>query len=283
MDFLPEQWLPKMSSKQLKILALISMFFDHFIRIFPLSQAVAPAGDWLYLIGQENLSSWIMSWIPYLLSFFGRVAAPVFMFCVVQGFLHTRDVKKYILRILAVAILSQIPYILFDLTENRMYGIIGDWKEVPLNILFTLGLGLLALGGYAKCMERGQKALGIGIVLLAGALSRLFRFEGSEGYILIIIMFYVLNNRPSWQKILIFIPVLFLARYRLIAYSLGHLEMLRTCMLNVLGPNLGILAVSFYSGEKGNTGKGFQWFVYAFYPLHLLLLALIGFLRAPLV
>lgn len=270
-----------MNSKQLKILALVSMLFDHFIRIFPLSDVIAPAGDWLFSIGQEELSVWAMSCVPYLLSYFGRVAAPVFMFCIVQGFLHTRNIKKYLLRIFVTATLAQIPYILFDLVENRMYGIEGNWREVPFNILFTLGLGLLALWGYQKCAENGSKALGIGIVVLAGALARLLRFEGSEGYILIIFMFYIMRNRPAWQKALLFIPVLFLARYRLVAYTLGDWEMLRTCILNVLGPYLGVLAVCFYSAEKGNTGKAFQKFMYAFYPLHLLILAGIGFLRTP--
>ena len=109
-------------------------------------------------------------------------------------------------------------------------------------------------------MEKGQKAFGVGIVLLAGALARLFRFEGNEGYILIIIMFYVLNNRPSWQKILIFIPVLFLARYRLLVYSFGHLEMLRTCMLNVLGHNLGVL-VLFKNLSKNKTKPKFTNYI----------------------
>lgn len=269
-----------MNSKQLKILALASMLFDHLIRIFPLWGAIIPVADWLSSIGQEQLSIWIMSWIPHLLSYFGRVAAPVFMFCIVEGFLHTHNIKKYILRIFTTAILTQFPYILFNLAEGRMYGIVVDWKEVPLNILFTLGLGLLVLWSYAKCAKKKHHVLGIGIIVLAGILARLLRLEGNEGYIFIIFMFYVVRNRPIWQKALIFLPVLFLSRYRLVIYTLGNLNMLRGCILNVFGPYLGILAVCCYSGEKGNISKRFQQFVYAFYPLHLLILAMIGFLRA---
>ncbi|WP_312281560.1 TraX family protein [Oscillibacter sp.] len=272
-----------MSSKQLKILALISMFFDHFIRIFPLSDAMAPIADWVSSIGQENLSVWIMSWIPHLLIYFGRVAAPVFMFCIVEGFLHTCNIKKYMLRIFSVPLVAQIPYILFNLAESRIYGIAGDWKEVPFNILFTLCLGLISLWGYSECEKKGHGILGVGIFLVAGVLARLLRFEGSEGYILMIFMFYVLRNRPAWQKALIFIPVLALARYRLIAYTFKYSALLRTCILNVIGPYLGILAICCYSGEKGNTGKRFQRFVYAFYPVHLLALAIVGYLRTPLI
>jgi len=72
------------------------------------SNAVTPIADWVSSMEQENLSVWIMSWIPYVLRYFGRVAAPVFMFCVVEGFLHTRNIKKYILGIFSVALLAQI-------------------------------------------------------------------------------------------------------------------------------------------------------------------------------
>ncbi|HCJ57687.1 MAG TPA: hypothetical protein DHV55_10260 [Clostridiaceae bacterium] len=121
---------------------------------------------------------------------------------------------------------------------------------------------------------------GVGIIVLAGVLARLLRLEGNEGYIFIIFMFYVMRNRLIWQKALVFLPVLILARYRLVVYTLGNLNMLRGCILNVFGPYLGVLAVCFYSGEKGNIGKRFQRFVYAFYPLHLFVLAMVGYLRA---
>lgn len=275
-----------MNSKQLKILALISMFFDHFIRIFPLSHAILPICDWFILNGQEGLGVWLIDWLPYLLSYFGRLAAPVFMFCIIQGFLHTNNIKKYILRIFATAFIAQIPYILFDMAENRLYGIQGDWTKVSLNILFTFGMGLLSLWSYTQCEKRGHKILGLSIIVLAGILARLLRFEGSEGYIFIIFMFYLMRNSSQWKKALIFIPVVILSRYRLIAYVYtleNYMHMFRTCILNVFGPYLGVLVTCYFSGEKGNISKRLQRFTYAFYPLHLLVLAIIGYLRAPFV
>nr|WP_246213225.1 TraX family protein [Aminipila butyrica] len=255
------------------------MFFDHFIRIFPLSDALVPLAGWLSSVHQENLSNWIMSWIPHLFIYFGRVAAPIFMLCIVEGFLHTRNLKRYISRIFCTAIIAQIPYILFHLAENRMYNIAGDWNDVPLNILFTLSLGLLSLWSYTKCVEKGHLIGGLSFIVLAGALARLLQLEGSEGYIFIIFMFYILRNQPVWQRTLFFMPILVLARYRLIAYTLTDFALLRTCLLNVIGPYLGILAICFYSGEQGPTGKRFKWFMYAFYPLHLLILAAIGYVK----
>ncbi|OZV10340.1 hypothetical protein CIW83_20840 [Tissierella sp. P1] len=270
-----------MNSKQLKILALISMFFDHFIRIFSLTETIFPIGDWLIAKGLDSLGIWFTSWLPSILAYFGRLAAPIFMFCIVQGFLHTKDIRKYIWRIYVTAFLAQVPYILFDLAQGRLYGIKGDWREVPLNILFTLGLGLLSLLGYRKCEEKGKRMLGIGIIVLAGVLARLLRFEGSEGYIFIIFMLYIMRNSSLWKKVLIFLPVVIFSRYRLVAYTLEDLNMLRSCVLNILGPYLGILVTCRYSGEKGNINRRFQRFMYWFYPLHLLVLAIVGYLRPP--
>ena len=270
-----------MNINQLKILALSSMFFDHFIRIFPLVDWFLPLAEWLSSIGHEDLSIWVITWIPHSLVYFGRVAAPVFMFCIVEGFFHTRDIKKYILRVFATGILAQIPYILFDLIQDRLYGITGDWKEVPLNILFTLSLGLVSLWGFDSCKKKGHTMLGLGIIVLAGALARLLKFEGSEGYVFLIFLFYLTRKRRVWEKALIFIAAIPLSRYRLIAYTTKNPAMLHSCLLNAIGPYLGILALCFYNGEKGETNKNFQRFMYAFYPLHLLLLAMIGYLRTP--
>ena len=57
---------------------------------------------------------------------------------------------------------------------------------------------------------------------------------------------------------------------------------IRNCLLNVAGNYLGMLCTLTCTGEKGDAGKGFQRFMYGFYPLHLALLALAGFLRTPL-
>lgn len=72
-----------------------------------------------------------------------------------------------------------------------------------------------------------------------------------------------------------------LSRYRLVAFTFADPGMIPSCTLNVLGNYLGMLLTLCSNGRKGNYGKGFLRFAYAFYPLHFLLLALVGFLRTP--
>ena len=225
-----------MNYKQLKIFAACCMLFDHAVRIFPLYQMAAPLADWLWSNGHTAAAAWVLADLTFYLMFTGRLAAPIFLFCIAQGLLHTRDVNRYLRRILITAAAAQVPYALFDLAQSRVYGAAGQWlwREVPLNICFTLALGLAA--------------------------------------------------RPSWQRALWFLPAVILSRWGLVQWMLTDFTAgpIRNCLLNVAGNYLGMLCTLTCTGEKGDAGKGFQRFMYGFYPLHLALLALAGFLRTPL-
>lgn len=81
-----------LSVATLHILAMTLMLMDH------LWATLLPAQEWLTCAG--------------------RVAFPIFAFMTVEGYFHTHSLKKYMLRLLAFALISEIP---FDL----MYG--GTW------------------------------------------------------------------------------------------------------------------------------------------------------------
>ena len=101
-----------MTSFVLKIIAIISMFLDH------LSYSI---------YGQ-------FSWLNYL----GRLSFPIFAFQITEGYHHTKNLKKYFLRLGIFAVISQIPFYLFTNTFTT---------EFTLNIFFTLFAGLLAIIG----------------------------------------------------------------------------------------------------------------------------------------
>ena len=82
----------ELTAAVLHIIAMTLMLMDH------LWATLLPAREWLTCAG--------------------RVAFPIFAFMAVEGYFHTRSFKKYILRMLLFAVLSEIP---FDL----MYG--GTW------------------------------------------------------------------------------------------------------------------------------------------------------------
>lgn len=271
-----------MNTKRLKIIAILSMVFDHITKIFPLGNLFLPLAinlEMQYPQHGDTIATFFLNTLPLVLAFIGRLAAPIFMFCITIGYSHTSNLKKYIGRIFLVALLSQIPYILFNQAQDKMYGMeLTPFYEVPLNILFTLGTGLLSLYFFEQFRVKNI-ALALLPVGLAAMLVRFIHMEGREAYILIIFMFYILRNVPKSKQLIIWIPVLLLARWNLILFTIedfsnGSINLL----VNTLGPYFGVIITLFYNGEKGNINKRLQYGMYWFYPAHLLLLAIIGFL-----
>ena len=272
-----------MNYKQLKILAILCMAFDHVVRIFPLYRMFSPLADRLWSAGHDAAADWLLDGLPFYLMLIGRLAAPIFLFCVAQGLLHTRDASRYLKRILVTAVIAQIPYVLFNLAEYRVDGIADAWvwQDTGLNICFTLALGLAALALYRRLAERGHPLSWVVVCAAATALARLLSMEGGRGYILLIFTFYLTRNRPRWQRALWFLPAVILSRWGLAQWVLEDFTAgpLRNFLLNTGGNYLGMLVTLAYTGEKGDAGRGFQRLCYAFYPAHFALLALIGLLR----
>ena len=272
-----------MNYKQLKILAILCMAFDHVVRIFPLYRMFSPLADRLWSAGHDAAADWLLNGLPFYLMLIGRLAAPIFLFCVAQGLLHTRDASRYLKRILVTAVIAQTPYVLFNLAEYRVDGIADAWvwQDTGLNICFTLALGLAALALYRRLAERGHPLSWVVVCAAATALARLLSMEGGRGYILLIFTFYLTRNRPRWQRALWFLPAVILSRWGLAQWVLEDFTAgpIRNFLLNTGGNYLGMLVTLAYTGEKGDAGRGFQRFMYAFYPAHFALLALIGLLR----
>lgn len=277
-----------MNYRQLKLFAICSMVFDHVVRIFPLYYMLLPLALPFWDAGRDDIAVWLTEDLRHYLMYIGRLAAPIFIYCVARGFSHTSDVRRYIGRVLITAVIAQVPYTLFYLAEGRVYGDARDWREAGLNILFTLALALCVLWAHEALKRRRLVFLSPVAVTAATWFAVQLDLEGGKGYIILAWVYYVARTRPRWQKALIYIPAVLLSRWRLVLWvveSLGTAELdmaLSNCLLNVLGNYLGMLVTLADNGEKGRAGKGFQYFCYAFYPAHFALLALIGFLKPPL-
>lgn len=276
-----------MSNQQLKIFAMCCMVFDHAVRIFPLGQIFAPLADLLWSKGYGGLADWLLDDCVLYIMYIGRLAAPMFVYCIAQGFAHTSNVRRYAGRVLLTAVIAQVPYTLFDLAELRVLGAEGNWRDTGLNILFTLSLALCVLWAHEELKRRRLVFLSPLAVAAATWLAMRLNMEGGQGYVILAWVYYIARNRPRWQKALLYIPAVLLSRRGLVLWaveSLGTAELamvLRNGLLNVLGSYFGMLVTLSDNGEKGRAGRGFRYFCYAFYPAHFAVLALIGFLRMP--
>ena len=103
-----------MNIHKIKYLAVLSMILDHMASVLFAPDAIG------YII----------------LKLIGRIAAPAMCFALAQGFIHTSDRKKYFLRLIIFAVISQIPY---------AYYMSGSIWFPTGNMLFTLACSFLLL------------------------------------------------------------------------------------------------------------------------------------------
>ena len=140
----------------LKIIAIISMTFDHF--------------------GKEFFPDII------ILQVIGRIAFPIFAYCIVVGCLYTSDFKKYIQRLLVFGVLSQPIYILSSFPNWNEF-IENFWV---LNIFFTLILGAIAI----KSLEQKKWIIFfVDIITVC-----MFNFDYGIYGIIVMLIFYMFRN-----------------------------------------------------------------------------------------
>lgn len=242
-----------MSFCALKTIALLSMLWDHISAVWPVSMLL---GDLLFPSALETTSGSML--VQHITAYIGRIAAPIFLFSIANGYRHTRNFKRYALRLLIFACLSEYPYrLLFEESGN---------------IMFTLLAGLLTLRLFDWGNSKKQRAGYLMAAPVIIAAQCLHLFEGNGFYILFILIFYLSDSWSIWKKAILWPFLLIISRYRLGFLLLSGDFPFRLWALNALGPYLGVILTLFYNGKKGASFPGFKYLWYCFYPTHLLLL-----------
>ena len=238
----------------LKMIAVITMLIDHSAatileRILVQMPSWAPATV-------DNWEQWYR--LDLLLRGIGRMAFPIYCFLLVEGFHYTHSRRKYAARLFVFALISEVP---FDMALNQ-----SVLEFSYNNVFFTLFLGLLVIMAADWVMERfssdnltseiGRITLLVVIGMVGCALASyvISCDYGASGVIAIYIMYLLRSKRELGFA---------LAVVSLGVFS-GELELMALLML---------IPLHFYNGTRG---KQHKYFFYAFYPLHLLLLALIA-------
>ena len=126
------------SGTALKTIACITMLVDH------IGASCIEAGLLLPELEKGEVSGGALDQLSLfqldrVLRFTGRLAFPVFCFLLVEGFVHTHDVKKYVRRLFLFALISEVP---FDLAFFRT-----PFALDHQNVYWTLALGVLAMAG----------------------------------------------------------------------------------------------------------------------------------------
>ena len=115
-----------LTTAQLKWIALVLMVLDHIHYFFEFTGK-----------------------IPEWFSMLGRLSAPLFLFCLLEGFQHTRNRKKYFLRIYVIAVGMGLLQYIFICFVRRPDGF------VPQNqMLATFSILLVILQGIDWCKQK---------------------------------------------------------------------------------------------------------------------------------
>jgi len=225
-----------MTSFILKIIGIFTMLCDH-------------SGD--ALLGYFSF-----------LNLIGRIAFPIFAFQIVQGYIHTSNLKKYMLRLFIFACISQIPFMLFLSTfSNNFY----------LNIFFTLLLGTIALYGYDKIKN---KYLGIAFATLISVIAHFIHVDYGAYGIAIIFLFYIFNTKFNNKKIFMCLTFVLITILKYLPNIINYLIVATTYINCIIFTCISLIPICLYNGKQGPKVK---YLFYAFYPVHLLILYFLSF------
>lgn len=159
----------EITSFTLHMVAMVLMLCDH------LWATVIPGNDWLTDIG--------------------RIAFPIFAFLIVEGYFHTRYLKKYVGRLFVFALISEIPF-------NLVMGS-SLFYPVHQNVLWTflIGIFLIFLNECAKKKEKLWLRIvtGIATVCLAFALGLITFVDYHYAGVLTVLVFYFFRGRKWWD------------------------------------------------------------------------------------
>ena len=234
------------TSMSLHIMGMIFMLCDH------LWGTIVPGNDWLTCIG--------------------RLTFPIFAFLIVEGYFHTRNLKKYVKRLLLFAVLSEIPFNLA--MGSRVF------YPIHQNVLwsFLIAIGLIYWNEKAKASQKLWKRILVGVitVLLGYILGLLTMVDFYHAGILTVLVFYFFRQGKWWSYVGQFLCLWYINVEILSGFAYQFQFGGNTFFIARQGlALLALIPIWLYKGNQGYHSKWFQYTCYVFYPLHLLILGII--------
>ena len=214
------------SQEGLKLLACITMLIDHIGALF------FPQFQWMRIIG--------------------RLSFPLYCFLLSEGIHYTRNPMKYGLRLLLVAVLTELPY---DLLFR------GEFTWAKNSVMVTLLLGFLGGIGFRHCSGWLKYAAPIPFILMGRFSNGTYGMYG----VAMIVMFCMTRSFPRRLSAQFLLMVLLSLRMAGFPGPLG----------TQIYAIASMLPIALYSGGKRSHNKAMQWAFTLFYPVHIVILLLI--------
>ena len=219
----------------LKTIAMALMLVDHFAVI------LVPSDSLLFV----------------LFRLAGRIVAPIICFFIAEGYYHTSNKQRYVMRLLILAVISHIPF-------NTTFGHSLSVLEAT-SVIWALTMGLVALAALKS--EKIHIVFKPFILLLCciAAYTANWNFVA----VLWIVGFGLFHGNFKRQVIAFCVVGLFI-HLGLVFFRFGFSHWWQ------LGIFLPLPLLAMYNGKLGKKSKVMAYSFYVFYPAHLLLLHLIN-------
>lgn len=234
-----------LSGSTLKIIAIVTMLIDHV--------GATIVENIMYSLAGNQQAVMTAYYVMLSMRIIGRLAFPIFCFLLVEGFFHTKDVKKYTLRLFIFALISEFA---FDFAFEQSF-----LEFSHQNVFFTLLIGVLMMWTieYFKNRFKDNKtafmALSAAVAVAASLLADLIKCDYGSLGIIVILMMYIFRNNKILKTLTVCLIFALISNFSIQSLA-----------------GLAFIPILFYNGKKGLSLK---YFFYAFYPVHLLILGLI--------
>lgn len=248
----PESRRKGLSTAGLKILACVAMLIDH------IGYYLVPGGTLLY----------------HFMRYFGRLAFPIFAFCIALGCRYTRNKLKHFLCVFGLGVICEVAYFIYD---GKLEG----------NILLTFSCSILII--YAvqftkkALAQRNTPHIVLGFAAFLGMLGLSYvanRLLGGISYGLFGISLPVFASLVDYKEgeAPLFLRWFDKPGIRVACFAVGLFIHWFTCADRFFQffAFFSLIPIAMYNGTPGT--KKLKWAFYAFYPVHLLLIWLIGIL-----
>lgn len=227
----------KLNRNIIKYIAAATMFIDHIGMFFvPVS---SPLG--------------------FLMRIIGRLTAPIMCMFLAEGYIYTSSKKKYGLRLLVFAVISQFAY-----AFSHDFSLL----TADFNMIFTLFLCFVILLAYDKIKNEFFRFASIAACVAVS-------YFCDWGIIapMWVLTFYIYRYNKEKQTLVFsavsVLHVLSCVIFSIINGSHWYGELWQ------LGVFLFIPFIYLYDGANGKKSAFSKWFFYIFYPLHLVVLGCI--------
>lgn len=258
-----------LNSFQLKLMALILMAFDHIHQFFSYTGK-----------------------IPIVFKWTGRISAPIFMFLIVEGYVHTRSKKKYMLKLYIGSLIMSIGNYLMAEYLPRADGFLINNNIFSTFLMMTMYMAIvdsLKKSTYEKDTSRKALSLiflimpfvvGSAILSIASVstlaflkyiIPNIYLVEGGPLLVALGVILYITKD-DLYKQIQAYI--IFSLSILVGSAMEGSFNIKQLFMDNYQW--MMIFAIPFFKLYNGEKGKGYKYLFYVFYPVHIYLFYVIS-------